>query len=98
MPKSIILALLFLTLQVGVDAYMGDAAEYFNAWYVVLAFVEIFSQSNGAPLNFIAGQAELGLTALPIALAVLIVLPLLFFSLIAAVRKMFTDQLLAKRC
>ncbi|MEH6559758.1 MAG: hypothetical protein V7708_18340 [Oceanicoccus sp.] len=96
MPKSIIFASLFLTIQIGVDAYMGDDAGYFNAWYVVLTFVELFTEGNGKQLNFIMGQAELGLIALPIALTILISLPLLFASVIDAARKMIAHHFQAK--
>jgi len=83
-------------MQIGVDAYMGDAAEYFNAWYVVLTCVEIFTEGNGTQLNFIMRQAELGLAALPIALAILIALPLLFVIIMETVCKMVVPQLQTK--
>jgi len=93
MPKFIVFALLFLIIQIAVDAYMGDAAGYFNAWYVVLSLVEVFTEGSGAQRNFIMGQAELGLIALPTALLLLIALPLLFSSIIEAVNKKITRQL-----
>ncbi len=96
MLKSMGFALLFLTTQIGVDAYMGGAAEYFNAWHVILAFVEMFNEGNGTPHNFIMGQAELGVLAQPVALAVLFAIPLLFTSILNAAYRVFARRLHAK--
>lgn len=70
------LALAALAIQVAIDMAMGDAAEYFNAFEVLLAWAELLLGRDPLGRQFLMGQARLGAWALPAGTALLIAQPL----------------------
>ena len=70
-------ALAILLLQICIDAYLGDIAEHFNAWYVVRATAAVGTGQPLPDITFIAGQVGLGIWSLPLALLLLLLLPLI---------------------
>ncbi len=82
-----------LSVQIGVDAYLGDIAEYFNAWYVILTLWAELIGAGQLSLTYIIGQGSIGRWALPVALIILILEPLVYAVLIVTIaKKMFRHQ------
>ncbi len=83
--RAVILTSCFaLFVQLLVDAYLGDIAEYFNAWYVLLAIKEWSIGEVFTHIPFLAGQQKLGSWALPAGLFILIFEPMIYGSLVVA--------------
>jgi len=75
-------AVFCLAVQMGIDVWLGATAEFFNAWNVVLAACALLFGASADGLAFIYGQDELGRWAVPVALVVMLVQPLVYGTLI----------------
>ena len=89
-------ATVVLAVQTAIDAAMGHGAEFFNAWHSLLALGGLVATGEIPALPFIAGQAALGPFALPVALGVLIGLPVLVAAIVVGVVRFFAVA--SRRC
>ena len=71
-------ALLVLVIQLAIDARLGEVAECFNAWGVVAALWTWMRGGDPLAVHFLAGQQRLGAGALPLAMLIMTVQPLLY--------------------
>ncbi len=71
----VIAAFCALAMQVGIDLFMGEKAEYFNAAGVFAAWGGVLSGADPLTHHFLVGQERLGVWALPAGTALLVAQP-----------------------
>lgn len=81
--------MMLLAIHIVADAWLGDVAEYFNLWHVLVAWWDITGVMQPFKPRFLYGQAALGWMALPLATALVIAEALITYHLLAYARRRF---------
>jgi len=66
------IATTLLMVHILADAFLGDIAEYFNLWHVLLAWLHAIGPDVGVAPRFLYGQDALGVLALPLATVMIV--------------------------
>ena len=83
---------LALTIQLVIDRWLGEVAEYFNTWHTLLTLSMWLADENPLDLHFLMGQEALGPFALPAALGIMISQPLINGWIIVAIVRLVTSR------
>lgn len=71
-----------LMVHIVADAYLGDIAEYFNLWHVLLAWLSVIGPEMGPVPRFLYGQDALGIMALPLATVMIVAEAMITYHLV----------------